>query len=130
MNTRTLIRIGWLSSGLVIFFTIIAMSLGFPAMACGMALACCWQAASVLLLVWVGRLLMPPVTKRQAWGIAGIACLKFPVLYGLGFLALKALAPSPIGLLLGLTIPWGVLVIYAGLQLLRQIAAPAIAGQR
>lgn len=97
----------------VIIFTILAGRLHQIAAIRGLWIASVWQAASWAGLMLCGQLLRPPMTQRRAWCLAGAAVLKFPALYALGFWALRHLAPSPIGLAIGLTLPWAVLVTYA-----------------
>lgn len=98
---------------IVIFFTILMLGLQRADIARGLWVATIWQAASVGALALCARLLQPPYTARRRWLLAGLVTVKFPLLYAAGWLALRHLAPHAIGLAVGLTIPWAVLVAHA-----------------
>ena len=127
MHALPIRRLSVVMLGVVILFTIVAWLGGNLALIRGLWLALLWQAASVMCLVACGRLLRQPATPRRTWQLAGMACLKFPALYTLGYLALRWLAPSAVGLAIGLTIPWIVLLVYAMAQLVTSLTTTATA---
>ena len=111
---------------IVIIFTLFGVAAHQMPLLRGVWIALVWQTASWGGLALCGRLLRPPMTQTRAWCLAGAALLKFPALYALGYLALRHLAPSPVGLVIGLTLPWAVLVTYAIGHVIKS-AAPSTA---
>ena len=110
---------------IVIIFTILAALRQQWALVRGVWIALLWQAASVAALAGCARCLSPPITRGRAWVLAGLLCVKFPLLYALGYVALRYLAPSAWGLAIGLTLPWAVLVASAGMQVAESCMRPA-----
>src|SRR3989338_4958886 len=119
MNVLPIRRLAATVLGIVILFTPLALAAGQLAFARGVWLALGWQAASVACLALGGRCLRWPASKRRGWALAGVAFLKFPFLYTLGYWLVRWIHPSAVGLAVGLTIPWCVIVIYAVVTLLR-----------
>jgi len=117
------LRVLWI----VIFFTIVGLAFERAAFVRGLWLAILWQAAGVLCFLRIGRWLTPPITRRKGWAAAGWVAIKFPLLYTLGWLALRAWQPSALGLVVGLTVPWCVLAMTAISTLLvdTRVTAPS-----
>ena len=127
MNALPIRRLVVCVLGIVIFFTIIALAFNQWAFARGLWLALLWQGASVTLLVVCGRLLRASPSRRRAWQLAGVGLLKFPVLYGAGYLALRAWSPSAWGLAVGLTLPWLCVTLAAIVTVITTAVAPTAA---
>jgi hypothetical protein len=98
---------------IVIFFTIFAVIMPTSALLRGIWLALIWQVASIAVLTACAYLMTPPVTRMRGWLLAGAALVKFGALYWAGYLALQALQPSGVGITIGMTIPWVVVVCEA-----------------
>ncbi|GEM_PF-5206159 len=130
MNELPFRRLTVSALGIVILFTMIAWNLHETAVVRGVWIAALWQVASGWCLVRCARLLSPPFTKRRRWHLVGFVCLKFPGLYGLGYLALRWFEPSALGLVVGLTVPWVVLVSYAVVRLVTEGLPPTVARSR
>ena len=111
---------------IVIIFTLFGAAAHQAPLLRGVWIALAWQAASWGGLTLCAWLLHPPMTRARAWCLAGAALLKFPALYALGYLALRHLAPSPVGLVIGLTLPWAVLVTYAIGHVINSAAQPTV----
>ena len=124
MNALPIRRLTQRVLAIVIIFTLIAALWQQWAFVRGLWLAVLWQAASVAVLGVCSRLLRPPISRRRAWALAGMLVVKFLLLYGLGYCALRWWAPGAWGLAAGLTMPWMALVAAALMQLGRDIAQP------
>ena len=130
MNDVPIRRLTSIVLAIVIIFTILGLAAQQWDLVRGVWLALGWQAASVACLAVAGRVLRQPASKGRGWRLAGIACLKFPALYAAGYWLLRWTQPSAVGLLVGLTMPWVVLTMWATLRVLRASASPATAQSR
>lgn len=130
MHELPIRRLASAALGIVIIFTILGLSAHHGGLVRGVWLAFGWQAASLTCLAMAAHLLRQPASKGRAWRLAGIACLKFPVLYTVGYWLLRATQPSAVGLLVGLTIPWVVLTVWATLRVWKNPVSPATVQSR
>ena len=79
-------------------------------MICGILVAGVWTLANAWIIAGLCRQMLCERPRRQLWRIAGFLIVKFPLLYGAGYLAVLWLRPSAIGLAIGVTFGLAVLV--------------------